>query len=751
MKLKLRGKLTLSITAAFFITYVVIAGYIIISSQQKAIDDAKHIAKQYALRNANESKALLMRDMGVANAMVADLKQYLNTSDSTRSEAVIKLLSGIVTHDDRYHSSWVSLELSAIDPAWGKNHGRKRYTVYPNKDSVIDSLNLEKDDVGSLYHTLKLSKKEEITDPYFFSEYSSTQQDNIFGTSVCVPLIVNGTFAGIAGMDLSLNNFDFITQIKPYQNATTFLVSNNGTIVAHESKDFVGKNIQEALALQQEELEKNISDGRFSSFNGQVNGEEVYVTFAPVPLGNSDHPWALGTIVPMDNMTQETDRVLWNSIAMSLAGLLILFLLVRFIAGRITMPVLSTSRLLKELAGGKVNKEKKLTIERNDELGEMAHSLNTLIDTLDQKVRFATDIRENKLDSDIGDISDEDALGVALRQMRESLKKNNEQSRIRNWFTQGVAEFSDILRYNNDDTGEFYFTIIKSLVKYLKANQGGIFLMNEEEGEDKYLELMGAYAFERRKFIEKKIEIGQGIIGQCVLEADTIYLEEIPADYIRITSGLGDAPPRSVLIVPLKLNNEVLGVVELASFQPFSRHEIEFVEKVGESIASFIFSYNITVRTKKLLEESQEQAEQMRAQEEEMRQNIEELEATQEAMQRVHIDSLRNEAILKAIMEGSEDAILAMDRDYRVVAMNEGMQKHVPGLGTGDMLLQKLKAGASSMEEQYSKTFAGQKQAISMDNGTTWHLHPVSNDKGVIEFGLLIIRQKESNPVQTQN
>ena len=744
MKLKLRGKLTLSITAAFFITYVVIAGYIIINTQQKAVDDAKHIAKQYALRNANESKALLMRDLGVANAMVADLKQYFSSNDSIRSEAVLKLLSGIATHDERYHSSWVSIELNAIDPSWGKNHGRKRYSVYRNLDYVVDSLNLEKDDIESLYHDLKLSKKEEITDPYYFSEYSSTKKDDVFGTSVCVPIIVNGAFAGIAGMDLSLNNFDFITQIKPYESATTFLVSNNGTIVAHENKNFIGKNIEEVLTIKQDGLSKNISEGLFSSFTSQIGQEEAYITFAPVPLGNSDHPWALGTIVPMDNMTRETDRVLWYSLAMSLAGLLILFLVVRFIAGRITKPVLSTSALLKELAKGKVNKEKKLTVEQNDELGEMADSLNTLIDTLDQKVRFATDIKENKLDSDVGDINKEDALGVALQQMRESLKNNNEQGRIRNWFTQGVAEFSDILRYNNDDTGEFYFTIIKSLVQYLKANQGGIFLMNDGE-EEKYLELMGAYAFERRKFIEKRVEIGQGIIGQCVLEADTIYLEEIPADYIRITSGLGDAPPRSILIVPLKLNNDVLGVVELASFQPFSKHEIEFVEKVGESIASFIFSYNITVRTKRLLEESQEQAEQMRAQEEEMRQNIEELEATQEAMQRVHADSLRNEAILKAIMEGTDDAILAIDQEYNIVALNDRMQKQVPGLHIGGPLHQKFRGEHTQLEEQYRKAFTGQKQVYTTESGTAYHLHPATNDKGMVEFCLFIIREKESS------
>ncbi|MBT1708632.1 PAS domain S-box protein, partial [Fulvivirgaceae bacterium PWU5] len=127
---------------------------------------------------------------------------------------------------------------------------------------------------------------------------------------------------------------------------------------------------------------------------------------------------------------------------------------------------------------------------------------------------------------------------------------------------------------------------------------------------------------------------GAGRAGQAWQEGDTVYLTEVPQNYVRIVSGLGDANPTAVVIVPLKVNDQIFGVVEIASFGEFKDFEIEFVQKIAESIASTISSVKVNARTQRLLEESQEMTEQMRAQEEEMRQNMEELQATQEEMQR---------------------------------------------------------------------------------------------------------------------
>lgn len=128
--------------------------------------------------------------------------------------------------------------------------------------------------------------------------------------------------------------------------------------------------------------------------------------------------------------------------------------------------------------------------------------------------------------------------------------------------------------------------------------------------------------------------MNEGLVGQCFLEKDIIYIRDVPPEYIRITSGLGDAPPSNILLVPVKTQDQIIGVLELASLYAIDQNKIAFVTKACEGIASAVLSTQVTQRVQFLLSDAQQQAEEMRAQEEEMRQNMEELSATQEEMQR---------------------------------------------------------------------------------------------------------------------
>ena len=231
------------------------------------------------------------------------------------------------------------------------------------------------------------------------------------------------------------------------------------------------------------------------------------------------------------------------------------------------------------------------------------------------------------------DIDSTDELSTKLINMRDTLKNNAEEDSRRNWATSGLAQIGEILR-SSDNTKELYDNIITFVVKYVKNNQGGLFLLNEDNEHDPYLELVSCYAFERKKFIKKRVELGQGLVGQCYLEGARIHLKKIPDGYVHITSGLGGSNPNSLLIVPMKVNDKTYGVIELASFRHYDEHEIVLVEKFAESIGAAVSSVKINESTRMLLEKTQQQAEEMRSQEEEMRQNMEELSATQEEMLR---------------------------------------------------------------------------------------------------------------------
>ena len=227
-----------------------------------------------------------------------------------------------------------------------------------------------------------------------------------------------------------------------------------------------------------------------------------------------------------------------------------------------------------------------------------------------------------------------DELGVKLLKMRDTLKENSDSEKKRIWASTGLAQIGDILRSNYKEVKELYDKIIQFVVKYSGSNQGFLFLLNDEDDNDKYLELVSAYAFDRKKYLEKKVAIGEGMVGQCYLEGSTIQMVDIPQNYVQITSGLGGANPSMLLIVPLIINEKIYGILEIASFKKYQPNEIELVEKFTESIASTISTVKINERTRILLERTQQQAEEMRAQEEEMRQNMEELSATQEEMSR---------------------------------------------------------------------------------------------------------------------
>src|SRR5688572_19878603 len=311
-------------------------------------------------------------------------------------------------------------------------------------------------------------------------------------------------------------------------------------------------------------------------------------------------------------------------------GLVSAFLMIR----SITVPVNYLKGIVVKLGRGELVEDKN-TKFNNDEIGEMAAAMDNLVNGLKDTTGFAENIGKGTYATDFKPLSEHDVLGNALINMRDNLSRVADEDKKRNWATEGMAKFGEILRTNTNDLNKLTDEIVLNLVKYLKANQGAIYIIDDDQtGEDPTMSMKACYAWDKKKFLNHKIHRGEGLAGQAWQEGDLIYLTEVPQNYVRITSGLGDANPTSVLIVPLKVNEQIFGVVEIASFGQFQDFEMEFVQKIAESIASTISSVKVNARTQHLLEESQEMTEQMRAQEEEMRQNMEELQATQEEMQR---------------------------------------------------------------------------------------------------------------------
>lgn len=302
-----------------------------------------------------------------------------------------------------------------------------------------------------------------------------------------------------------------------------------------------------------------------------------------------------------------------------------------FYADLITKAIKEIRNAMQNLASGAF--PEKLPIRTTEEIGQTKMALNQFLERLQAATTFAFKMGEGDLKAKYDERFDNDVLAKSILQMQLKLSEAEERQQKINWVNEGAAKFSEITKNESEDISSLADKILALIIKYLEVNQGALFIV-----EEKRLIRIATYAYGKKKFIDDAIEIGQGLVGQCALEGQTIYLKEIPRDYVKITSGLGEATPKNVLIIPIKQRNQILGIMELASFHIIEQFKIEFVEKISESIASLIFNKQNAWQTKQLLRESQERAEVLSQQEEEMRQNAEELQATQDEMTRQKLE-----------------------------------------------------------------------------------------------------------------
>ncbi len=317
----------------------------------------------------------------------------------------------------------------------------------------------------------------------------------------------------------------------------------------------------------------------------------------------------------------------------------------------------SVIRSINELTNNTVQQHQNKTYPDN-EIGTLTREVNDVLEQLKDATEFVGAIGEGKLDFDYQTLDNEYAVGKnkladSLIAMQLKLKEMNVAEQRRQWANEGLTKFVNILRSSNDDLYALGDQIISALVQYTGSNQGGLYALNDEDENNKHLELISKFAFDIKKYEKQKIKLGEGILGQTFLERQTTILNILPDEYIRITSGLGEANPKALLMVPLKVDKDVYGIVELASFTSYEQHEIDFVEKLAETIASTLASVKSAQKNRHLIEQFQQQTEEMRAQEEEMRQNMEELQATQEELARKENDYILR---IKTLEEESTDA-----------------------------------------------------------------------------------------------
>ncbi|MFO7370034.1 MAG: two-component regulator propeller domain-containing protein, partial [Bacteroidales bacterium] len=224
-----------------------------------------------------------------------------------------------------------------------------------------------------------------------------------------------------------------------------------------------------------------------------------------------------------------------------------------------------------------------------------------------------------------------------LEEQQEEIRRRDEEEADIRFLTTGIARLSEIISRKRRNLEELCTSLISELVSYIDASAGGIFVMNDDDTSQILLRAAGEFCYSSDKNINYTFEAGEGNIGTCFVEKQTIAIDDLPDGYIVLRSGLGNVSLRHAIYVPIVQDNECVGVIEIASTQKLSDSRVSFVEKIAESLASIITVIKVNEKTSQMLEQNNAQAEELKAQEEEMRQNLEELQATQDESHRREI------------------------------------------------------------------------------------------------------------------
>ncbi|MBN3905644.1 MAG: response regulator [Nostoc sp. NMS1] len=246
-------------------------------------------------------------------------------------------------------------------------------------------------------------------------------------------------------------------------------------------------------------------------------------------------------------------------------------------------------------------------------------------------LKQVSDLAERMADGDLSvslpDSDRYDEIGVLARtfnQMIVNLRNTTQKNEEQNWLKSNLAEFTQMLQgQRNLETVSRM--ILSNLAPLVGASQGVFYAMDSTDNQP-VLKLLSSYAYKERKNLANQFHLGEGLVGQCALEKQKILLTEVPSDYIRISSGLGEAPPLNIIVLPILFEAQVNAVIELASFERFNQLHQTFLEQLSENLGVFLNNIASQVQTQQLLEESITLTEELQTQQEELQQSNQRLE-----------------------------------------------------------------------------------------------------------------------------
>lgn len=692
MELKIKRKILLYVLGSIVLLYGSSLVYFTKKLYKIESQRSQKNLKAISYEHLNYAKNTLSSFMNSASTLATSLEEVSAFPEQERRDFVTKKMYQILEKNQQYLSIWGIWEPYTIDQMDSLMIGKPTSTYLgnfaPGLFRVGNEIQMEKNnEITELFVADYFTKPKEclcpvIMEPYYYS-YTHKKEDEILQTNIIVPIMPNGNFVGVVGIDISLAYLHKkFGKEKPLSTGEIYLISNEGEIISCPDSSFIGKSIEHFLPKieKKHNLKEKIKNGetfQFSDFNIHLN-KDCFFIFEKLNIGNSKTDWSFCLSVPNKTLYKGANKIFILIFSVGILVFLLLLLIVSKYAGYISKSFYKITDPLSKLEKGEINDKENIKYIFNDEIKLLTNAIIKLYQSLNSAVLFAREIGKGNLHAKYNYLSKNDELGNSLVNMQNSLKeaeKEADKKKIieqnRNWVTHGLAKFGEIIRKNNDNMELFAQHVIKEFASYMKVAQAAMFITEEKEGTEKYV-MKAATAYGKPIVFEKITEKGDELQGRAADLKKILYLKNIPQDYVEITPGKKEAKrPDNLIISPLIFNNITYGLLEIIDYEPFLPHQIEFIEKLSENIASVISSVKTNVRTSELLKKSDEQGDILSQHEEEMRQNLEELKATQE-------ESLKKELILNEKIKAFKQSLMTAELDIngRVLSMTPMMLSH---------------------------------------------------------------------------
>lgn len=684
----LQSKIFIQIIITVLLVFLLLGGFI--GNNQRKL--TKRQIENYVKTNTSTNAEKLELTFEKYFEFTEILSSIVSDCYSEDSNAFVeKFMKNQLTKNALYETIWILWDEKYLNMEGQGTHGYILAQVKQPNNKLVYEKNIVS--FYDVFGSITQSNTSSYSNPYHFGDKLFINLSSPISTK-------EGKKIGFAGVTVPLSFLnEFIEKNNIYKEGFLTVISNNGMFIGHNNSTLIGKTFEENFPLESMDVavSDSIMKGKSFLLKSKFQGQTYYSYFAPAYLNNCPQPMSIEITIPIDKMMLEANELIKQFVIAGIIAIAILLLLTWGLSRKVIHPIRKVTRVLQKLAVGDTRKIEELRSKGNDELGEMTHSLNKFVKGIKNTKNFVLEIGKGNLEKEYTPLGDEDQLGKSLLNMRDTLKQNREEEILRkeetqtkNWINIGIAKFSEILRQDNNNLKKLGTNFITNLVDYLNINQAALFVINDEatnnldigevKNDECYFSLVSAVAYGTDKYMHKEIKMGEGLVGRCAYEKKTIFLTEVPNDYYTITSGLGEANPNSILLVPCIFNGTVFSILEMASFNVFEKHEIEFIEQIAESVASTISTTQINERTTKLLRNSQMQRDELISQEEELRQNLEEMETTKEDIQRKaeENESMKNilndqKDLIKYLLGNINEQVYFKDKDGKYIFASESL------------------------------------------------------------------------------